>query len=1249
MYNNISNNISTNKFETFTGALNVAPVKVSGNYKIFVDKNLDLYLDDYNNRRVRIDKVQPFLPQVANFLKTPTIIYDNNKLKYGAFRNNKTLSYHTPIYISGKNTLPNYFVLTKALNQTIIDTKDLHKFNDILLLIDLKKIGLYEIFEDIINTYDYILNFNWQDSELKINGYSIIEEVNVNKTIQLLNNQSNQPYLEVVNNKILNTFVNNNIIFPKFINIEFEFQYINNNIPFNNFFGFLSEGKLITNNQFNSDNINVSLYDYRNKIDFKQETNINNVIPINFIDVISISTITKPENKLPQIRLKINNISVGDFFKIYHPDNSIYFEYEVILSDIKPTLRETLRTICIKCTNSSGRNLIFTSDVRNNIIKIVLNVNDNLVDEYYIDVPTNFLFLDKSTKFNNISDSDIIINSTNPENLYESVLINNNFYDVIKTFYFDGQLLLRLSNFNNQIINELDTIEIYENKSTKLLELKPIPYLSFNSDLKSEKQYNKSKYIENLLENFDNSVPEFLIAIEKYNSLNNFEDILPYINDDILIDSINNTTTITTNESNIINIDNTLNNINVLNMMFCSPGCTAYFTPNILNIEKKFYEKNGNLDYRLLADDKIKFHYFLIKSNTPEYLINTISELRYFTDKPKITSRLILSEDNLETCETIFLGVKYRLPQKYKNYQFAIYLDFNNENEIELSYSFDINILEKTIYLKINKYLDFIDLIRGGNINNEPLIDLSFFYCVNYPHNTNSEALYAFKSGGILICDETLPVLYQSNLIENDWKFFDTLTNQWYICLKRSFSVITQPFTEIFSNESEQFVYVYSSVMYNGEIHNYVSMSIKIVGLRILTDDYLWCEDIQVKFFDTETFFINQTSNNPNLYNQIFEVQQTNILSNISDNDNTFYDEQTSIVTIIIDATNQQFKLINPDYEFSLKESYFEFGRKNIYDSESNQTTENFFFKFPEFPFSTWGYNELFNQFDNESLDNITLNSKITLFDRNQIWKLIKDILSVDVKFKHSTPKQTYNLIHELLLSRLADYCELYSLKINNPSQIEDSFIKMSVIPNDENLVIWKINQLNNLVPKIIKINRYHSVYLPYTKIVENELYFQKDISTNFQNSLYNIYDINFAGQNINATGLWKEIQGNVLSSLFTKTSDIIFSLPYPNDNELVLNLSNKLFNIINIEECIINNKNENYISQINNNIDSYIKETYIKWLLLNVYKLDSVKNELGQKIEYNLQINNDYTLTLNSKSTYYTRFENVVFTFSRK
>lgn len=290
--------------------------------------------------------------------------------------------------------------------------------------------------------------------------------------------------------------------------------------------------------------------------------------------------------------------------------------------------------------------------------------------------------------------------------------------------------------------------------------------------------------------------------------------------------------------------------------------------------------------------------------------------------------------------------------------------------------------------------------------------------------------------------------------------------------------------------------------------------------------------------------------------------------------------------------------------------------------------------------------------FNIDSFDNVTLYSKITLFDRNQLWKILQDIIKYDVKFKHSTPRQTFNIIHELLLSQLNEYSNLNSIKINNPEPLNDEYIKLNVIENDVNVVIWQMypeilsKTFIEKIPKIHKINRYNSPYLPYLRLLNNELDFQKDIVTNRSDVLFNIYDNNFNGTNIVATGNLKEVTGNIVSSLYTKNDEITFTIPYPDDSiDLILHLKN----VIPLEEAIINNKNDNYISTINNNIDEYIKESYIKWLLLNTYKLDSVKNELGQKINFEIVSEINYIVKLNPKSFYHTTFKNAIFTFTRK
>ncbi len=1235
MFDNICNDISTNKFEALTGVLNIAPVKLSGIYKIFVDKNKVLFLDDYNGRRVKIDKSQKFLSQVANFLKTETTLNDTNKLRYGGFRYDTELTYHSPLYIN--NDIPKYFQISRVENKTITDSTDLHKYNDILLLVDLKQIGLYKIFEEINNTYDYLLNFNLEDSNLTINGFSINEETNVKKTIPILNSLSNQPYLSVFNNMILNTFKNNNIIFPKFINVEFEFEYVNNLIPFNNFFGCFSFGKEINISNFDNSISTISLLEYSNKIEFKQEKIVENISPIEFIDVVSVSNVIKPENKIPQIRVKINNISIGDYFRIIHPDGTVYFEYLITQNDIKATLRETLRYICNNATSNSGRNLIFTSDIKTNIITIKSNIVDLLIEEYYIEKINNFIFIDDTNLFCSILDSDIIINNENNANIYDSVLIDNIKYDVKKIFTFNGKIILRLNNFNNSLIENNIFIEIYENKLSKLIQLEPIPYLSVNSNLYAYEQFEKDKYIQNLSETFTNNISQ--IAQNKFQEINNFNDVTAYVDD------VNNVLT----SKEFIEEDTKNNSINILNMMFCSPGCTGLLTPNILNIDKRFYDYNNNLDYKLLDLDKIKFHWFLIKAKTPDYLLNDIRQLRYFTDKPKITSRLILSENNLDFCETIFLGVKYRLPQKYSNYQFATYLNFQENSGVELTYTFDVDNNEKTIYLCINKYLDFIDLIKGGVYENEPLIDLSFFYCVQDSHNTNSQELYAFKTGGLLLCDDTISVMYQNQII-NDWKVFDSNTNKWYICLKRSRLIITPLLTEIFPDNGDINFYVYSSVTYDNLKHNYTSMLFTIKNIRDLKEDYLWCEDITVKFFDTPRFFMNIY--NEEVVNKIVSVSKSNIINSVPSNPNSNFPNQDVISTIIVDSTLQQFKLINNNKIFSFKENYFELVRHNVYDYDNNYSQNNEYFYFPEYINNGFGFNELSNMFNIDSFDNVTLYSKITLFDRNQLWKILQDIIKYDVKFKHSTPRQTFNIIHELLLSQLNEYSNLNSIKINNPEPLNDEYIKLNVIENDVNVVIWQMypeilsKTFIKKIPKIHKINRYNSPYLPYLRLLNNELDFQKDIVTNRSDVLFNIYDNNFNGTNIVATGNLKEVTGNIVSSLYTKNDEITFTIPYPDDSiDLILHLKN----VIPLEEAIINNKNDNYISTINNNIDEYIKESYIKWLLLNTYKLDSVKNELGQKINFEIVSEINYIVKLNPKSFYHTTFKNVIFTFTRK
>ena len=57
--------------------------------------------------------------------------------------------------------------------------------------------------------------------------------------------------------------------------------------------------------------------------------------------------------------------------------------------------------------------------------------------------------------------------------------------------------------------------------------------------------------------------------------------------------------------------------------------------------------------------------------------------------------------------------------------------------------------------------------------------------------------------------------------------------------------------------------------------------------------------------------------------------------------------------------------------------------------------------------------------------DNTTPSQKITIFDRNQLWFLIKTLITTELKFKHNTESQTIKIINELnkgLIEREAQF-----------------------------------------------------------------------------------------------------------------------------------------------------------------------------------------------------------------------------------
>lgn len=1290
IFENISQNFDSNVFESYTGAINMAPVKLSGQYKIVVDLDHNLFLDDYNGRRISVDKSRAFLPQVSNFLKIKTQIINKDCLRYGAFQINQKKYFHAPIYISKFGKMPKFFTINKISDSNVPMqncTEWITANSDVLELHDLEKMGLLKIFNEILNekTFNYPVFFNFEDSYFTVNGYSISKDVNTEYKISMLEYQSNQPYFDVFNNAILNNFVKNDLIFPRFLNIEFEFEYVDNALKlFSNFTGYYTEGTKIENKSlYDSSKINIDLKNFTNKIEYKQIYDINKWKPELYQNIIGTSSIEKIQVQPAQIRLRVlSTLKYKDSLQILHANGSIFFEY-VFESDIidEDSIYKTLINLCNIMTSKSYHNFTFSVNLKN-IITIKSNLTDSLIEDFTLRMPIYFSIIDRYSsqdsnyyKFREITKKDInLTGKLIDTNKLKFVIIDNQEYKIIDKFKYNDFDIIRVE---SELSFKTKYLEICETKYSEILQLNPIPYLSYNSDYLAVEQHNNDEYSFNLIKLFfgineelgaayqtyikelikDNnstdlekaliwkrvitsadtnkevtyaereklpvSKRQFLKAILTYIKTKIF-DILPYVKEDE--DGALSPTNKIINEQH--------NNTDVLDVSFNSSGNNSYICPNILNLDKQFYVDNGNIDLK-----NTKYHWFLIKSKCPEYLLNDIRSLRYFEDKPKLTSRLIRITQSL--CETIFLGIKYQIPAKYENYQFSVYLNPNNFIYKKREYYFEIDTINKTVYLVVSKYLDFNDLIRGGNVNAEPLIDLSLFYNIRSPYNSTSDNLENFRTGGVSIFNTTQEAYYAGkDITTKDWKIYDEKEKKWYLCAKRNAGEKTPYFDTLFNVDETADFYVYSIINYKGQEYNYMIARVEMKNIKEIEADYLWCEDISITFYDSIKLFINKYGND--IPEELLYVNMNDLKTVKNESTNIFGDNVKECI-VSINGKDEKFRLLLPDKVFSVKDNYFEFVRTVTYDEFGIKHISETSWTFPEYNLTSKDTKVIKNTFDMNTLDEYTDVQKITLLNRNQIWRFIIEILEINAYFKFITESQVANYINELLIDNLIEYSDLQSIPIefvNNAPIEEPQNIKLSIISMDTNGVIWKIDGKSS----IYAINRYKGSYFPYLRMVNSEYDFQIPEFKKYE-SIFNIYDNNFGGENTTATGYWNELSGNIISSLFCKY------LPIKINNTFVeeLNYFELLKSNIAYTDIIINDISTRTIEKIDANIREYIIERYVYWLLDNFYHLSHVENELGQKLKYSKSSNNPYILNFESKDSYITNFENLILVFLRK
>lgn len=1349
---------NTNLFESTIGMLNIAPLKISGQYKIVVDTNLKLWLDNYCGRRVALDMSNAFLPQVSNFISTETQIVDLRLLRYGGF-NGKTWGgsesdisekpknyWHIPLYLgASKNTFgfeyPKFFVLTKQPNENITEDRILFQNGAIEKIVDLEQIGIHRIFDEIYSEeyFEVPIWFNWEDSKLILFGQGINPARPVKQTIEIFDIQANQHYFDVVNNKILNFYQKYQMFFPKFLNLEFEFDIPHNKrFQFNNYFGYLSnyrsnqmEDPLIIDTDLN---IYSKLKTFDSSIEYTPYKGYelklmleNPEFDFNFEDYLvdyGKFYIQEVNLQAPQISFKVSDVRIFDILTIYDMDDTPVFDYRVEAIDIdKTSLYRTIINVINKCNKRSDKQFHFSLATTDNpesteFTVICQNRSSSDLDElYYVDFPRHWVITDRfedqanNKYFRGITENDAWCVNQQRFNTDKLVVrIGSKDLRITEYFMYNGLLIVR---FDSHIeITKLSLVDILEAKTEELIETTPILLYETFSEVPTYSQFNQDSYCDSLIKHFTQdkewmnekyTVQNYIDAVERFrNRIKTNGDYL-YVKESMESKDLVEWPVIDVNNQLVANKHGN----NQLTMMFNSTGHTTHFSPNLLNIHYQNYVQSGNLDFEK-SNDEYQFYWFLIHGIPPEYHKGTISELRYFWEDefgnpeyPKITSRIILSLDK-NYAETIFLGVKYQLPTEYVDWNFAVYLNPNNQDDIEMTYNFKRDILRKTLYLEINKYIDFNDLIRGMGKNTEnPLLDLSFFYSVRESFNESSEFLYQAIKAGFIIGEDVKPteaIYFDDTSYSGKWYSKSKKDGKWYFCVKRN---TLFPNTELDNLEvgvPMPTVYIYSSIPYKGpddveRIYHYQSMAIDILNVKEAAPDYLWAEDIQVRFFDTSTIFLN-------VYNQLtgkYEIHQVNkdtqdlqILDVV--NPDGFYPEYEKFATTIIDNQTTQLRLIAPAYTLSLKEYYFDYivtsKPNNLNNTE--QTKRAFYFD-EFFMLKDLTPEQILDKFEKHvDLFGIYRDEKtpyqedsIDLFDRNQIWKLIQDVLATQVNIKNLDEDQVRYILSEFTIMPFIDYCKINSV----PIDYGDEYIKVTPIQIDKNVTIWSLLKTTGInsdsTTKLFLINRQKTKYLPYFPVLDNLKAFQIS-PLKYNDTLFNLFDAKFGnlmlgsgpgynedaiptqvqGKDINAVTLWDVNTNlglpNIISSLFSLSNDIKITTKTagnPNLEQTVnyfdLFRSCEYINYDNIK--IVNpdiightGDNSGYIQLFDSNIIPYITKRYTEFILTYYYHLSEVLNEFGERLDYTVDSFNKFVVHFKPQIQYRADYKSLIFVFKR-
>ena len=1298
-----------------TGVINRSIHQLSGRYKILVssrNNDYELFLSDYYGHKVPLEIGMPFLPQVSSFLRNGRDVVEKY-IDYGGYQRNAIKYWHIPLHLSNKD-FPEYFIISKLDNilddgnSPSLNAQQLYKKSNTLDVINLETIYLTNIFNEIttqetINNIplDHPVQLWWdgiqEDPYLILYGWNIYDnhvvkvQLNIGDIVRN-RDKSRISDFEFFNEYILRQFEENNLIYPKFLNLEFEFDYEREAadiVDFQNFHGFLAyktDIELFDITRLSSDAKTLQLYEPKksNHIIFNDISLIFPNVPKTYEEIYNPIQVQEV-NQQPEIYdLLVTRISLNNIFRFfYEGEQNPYFEYVVQPSDIYPSLWETCLWLFRKFERLSNGTIICVPRLNaNNIVQLEFTFEDKTIVRFFNGLHIDNTFRnpykqqDDPTYFESesIGRNDIlVVNNTNFLTT-DYLSINNVVYNVLRSFNYRGRNILRLSS-DPRLTSLTDAFFIAFYQDT-FAEFKPIPYLKYNG-----------RYVINS-QLFDISGFESM-----YNKFNNIV-IQPWLPP---LSGFKPGPMLQTNQSkqNLLNIYKTspLSQHDFQYGLMFTKTQNCFIDNHILNYDSSFGVYNDCVSFDL------RFAFFLIKGNCPNHYLNTTNEYRYFKDKPKVYSKTYKVNNTI--CETVFLGCKYQFPIAYNEYDVSVYLDTEASITAQIPsndfpYYCIVSHTEKYIHIVINHFLNFKSLFSDSDKNF--YLDLAILYnslnLLNYNAQTHNSTEFVNSIGfkfGDRISQQDFAVIQATPTTGNSTVDYSTIKSPLiyknndlskFVVFRHDTSLDT--FDTIFkeNDNTEQYFNFIIKVSdstpqgYSNHILNLFKLTFK--NITDINTNFMLVDDIVIQMHPEEFQILLQE---PDIFERILDVEDTGgfltfLVENTSkelwqkyihnyisitptppsDTVTYSYPQQIFIYlyNLITNSIVQDIDFFNNSV--SLRDQYYELVYKAY---PPNSISVNFFnpisgphfnhqgFYNPTLPLQT--FEELSNPhyispstYDSQFqtiLDNLITQYKFTIFDNSQFWFIISGCSQFCKTYRLSQISlEAYISLFDIF--SLTNFLGQNLLHIYGPDgkPLNDTVKVLGLFPpknfNGQELIRRYSTFFNLKLDEYQYITQFQDgiAFSLYSLFYNNFGKLSADVDAIFWSDFFNV----------TGTNLWEEYNSRLISSLFIGKDEIVLNTSITQGLQDI-SIFELLRKNINTNQLIIVNDNSNFLSKFTGNVITYIRDNYTKYLLDNHYTVSQmIINDKTIEFSYNY---NDYLINLNN----FTSFNTVKIILTRK